>query len=221
MRLNEPRRRSTQARRRGRWTPGGLASHCASMLTLVQPSPQLRPYVSGYLCVRDIDDAHRGRPIETAPRRRGSHRQRRTTEQHGARRANPCALAVGVSRSRARSWRSGADTYFAMALLTPSGLARLMPGCGSGTADALIDFGGAGKGPGGKSHPRGRRGAARRDGHSGRPRRLAAGTADGRCCIAIRRPLRRRVPRARPRVMRRGDGKDAWCDAASSIAPRY
>lgn len=113
------------------------------MLTLVQPSPQLRPYVSGYLCVRDIDGAHRGRPIETAPRP-GAVLTANVGRPNSTAQGEPTpALSLLGLQTRARSWRSGADTYFAMALLTPSGLARLMPGCGSGTADALIDFGGA------------------------------------------------------------------------------
>ena len=83
------------------------------------------------------------RPIETAPRA-GAVLTANVGRPNSTAQGEPTpALSLLGLQTRARSWRSGADTYFAMALLTPSGLARLMPGCGSGTADALIDFGGA------------------------------------------------------------------------------
>jgi AraC-like DNA-binding protein len=110
------------------------------MLALTEPSPPLLPFVDGYLYVRDLAGEHRDRPIRTAPRPGGVltinlGRPNRTAD--GA--ATPILSLLGV-QMRARSWRSGADTHFVMALLTPAGLARFAPGVGLETAGALLDL---------------------------------------------------------------------------------
>jgi AraC-like DNA-binding protein len=111
------------------------------MLTLLEPSPALLPFVDGYLRVCDLAGDHRGRPIKTAPRPGGVltvnlGRPNRTAD--GA--ATPISSLLGI-QTCARSWRSDADTHFVMALLTPSGLARLAPGSGVEMAGTLLDLG--------------------------------------------------------------------------------
>jgi AraC-like DNA-binding protein len=110
------------------------------MLMPSAPSPPLRPFVDGYLHVRDLAGDHRGRPIRTAPRPGGVltinlGQPNRTGD--GA--ATPRLSLLGIQRC-ARSWRSDADTHFVMALLTPAGLARFARGSGGATAEALLDL---------------------------------------------------------------------------------
>lgn len=111
------------------------------MFSLHRPSPPLRPYVRGYWRVRDVVGAHRGRPIDTAPRPGAV----LTVNIGLPNRSSDGALTPKVSllgiQTQARSWRSDVDTDFLMALLTPLGLARLFPCCASDLANALIDLG--------------------------------------------------------------------------------
>jgi AraC-like DNA-binding protein len=111
------------------------------VFSLHRPSPPLRPYVAGYWRVRDVVGAHRGRPIDTAPRPGAVltvNIGRPNRSSDGA--LTPRASLLGV-QTRARSWRSDVDTDFLMALLTPLGLARLFPGGAAEMANALIDLG--------------------------------------------------------------------------------
>ena len=112
-----------------------------TMLSRHPPSSQLRPYVSGYWRVSDIAGAHRGHPIDTAPRPGAVltvNIGRPNRSSDGA--LTPMTSLLGV-QTQARSWRSDVDTDFVMALLTPLGLARLFPGCASDVVNSLIDVG--------------------------------------------------------------------------------
>lgn len=111
------------------------------MLVLVPPSPDLRPFVQAYLCVCDQNGSLRGRPIRTAPRPGGvltvnfGHPNR---AENGA--LTPALSLLGV-QTRARLWHADENSHFVMALLSPSGLARLAPGSGADLADAYVDLG--------------------------------------------------------------------------------
>ena len=110
------------------------------MLTVAEPSPALSRFVDGYLYVRDLGGNYCGRPIRTTPRPGGVltvnlGRPNRTAD--GA--ATPILSLLGI-QTCARDWRSGTDTHFVMALLTPAGLARFAPGSGVEMADTLLDL---------------------------------------------------------------------------------
>jgi AraC-like DNA-binding protein len=111
------------------------------MFSLHRPSPALRPYVSGYWRVCDLVGAHRGRPIDTAPRPGAV----LTVNIGLPNRSSDGGLTPRISllgvQTQARSWRSDVDTDFLMVLLTPLGFARLFPGCASDLANALVDLG--------------------------------------------------------------------------------
>lgn len=111
------------------------------MLEFVKPSGLLSPFVEGFCCVRDMDGAHCGLPIETAPRPGGvltvNLGRPNSTADGGA---TPMLSLLGV-QTRRRTWRSDVGTHIVMALLTPAGLARLAPGAGASTADTFIDLG--------------------------------------------------------------------------------
>lgn len=112
-----------------------------TMLSPHQPSLPLRPYVSGYWHISDIAGAHRGLPIDTAPRA-GAVLTVNIGLPNRSLDGNltPMISLLGV-QTQARSWRSDVDTNFVMALLTPLGLARLFPGCASGVLNSLVDAG--------------------------------------------------------------------------------
>lgn len=121
------------------------------MLSPDQPSPALRPYVSGYWRVCDIAGTHRGRPIDTAPRPGAVLTVNIGLPNRSSDgRPTPMASLLGV-QTQARSWRSDVDTHFVMALLTPRGLARLFPGSAAEAVDLLVDLGAVvGDGPTGR-----------------------------------------------------------------------
>jgi AraC-like DNA-binding protein len=104
-------------------------------------SPALADLVLGYLIIADLDGVHRESPVQTAPRPGAV-----LTINIG----RPCvavhapavmqASLLGV-QTAARSWISDRDCYFAMALLTIRGLARLFPGIGRASADMQLELG--------------------------------------------------------------------------------
>jgi AraC-like DNA-binding protein len=112
-----------------------------SPIAIVPPAPALRDWVAGYWFIRDLPGVHAGRPIHTSalpyavlsvnfgePNR----------DEDGL--AVPRASLLGL-QTRARTWHSGPQTYFVMAMLTLHGLARLFPGLGA-SANTLLDLGG-------------------------------------------------------------------------------
>lgn len=111
------------------------------MLALISPSAALSPYVDGYWCVCDTGRAQSPRRIDTAPRPGGV-----LTVNFGppnrtaAGSPTPVLSLLGV-QTGARAWRPDRETHFAMALLTPAGVARLAPRSGEALVDAFIDLG--------------------------------------------------------------------------------
>lgn len=109
-------------------------------LVSVLPHPSLRPFVQAYWFVKDIDGQHEGQPIHTAP-----HAGAVLTVNIGRPNAMidgplvPAVSLLGV-QTEARQWRSWAETYFVMALLSPAGLVRLFPHAGSWARDRLIEL---------------------------------------------------------------------------------
>ncbi|NVB82010.1 MAG: helix-turn-helix domain-containing protein [Kofleriaceae bacterium] len=95
----------------------------------------------GYWIIADLEGAHRATPVQTAPRPGAV-----LTINIG----RPCvamhaptvmqASLLGV-QTVARTWHSNRDCYFAMALLTLPGLARLFPGIGQAAVDLQLDLG--------------------------------------------------------------------------------
>lgn len=105
------------------------------------PHPALGAWVAAYWFVQDLPGAHAGAPVQTAafPNAVLSVNLGRPNATEGQ--LVPRVALLGV-QTRARSWRSWENTYFAMVMLTPAGLARLLPGIGEVCADSLIDLGG-------------------------------------------------------------------------------
>lgn len=123
------------------WTSKIVFAHAVPMLALATPSSELLPYVEAYWCVRDTYGAQRGCPIETSPRPGGIltvnlGRPNRTADGT----PTPVLSLLGV-QTQARTWHSDEETHFAMALLSPAGVARLAPGSGAVMADAFLDLG--------------------------------------------------------------------------------
>jgi AraC-like DNA-binding protein len=111
------------------------------MLAHIPASPELRPYVDSYLYVQDIAGVHRGKPIRTAPRPGGVLTVNLGRPNQSADGGTSPALSLLGVQTRARNWRSDADTHFIAALLTPAGLARLAPAAGPDTVDTFLDLG--------------------------------------------------------------------------------
>ncbi len=110
------------------------------MFQVVPPAPALSPYVAGYWFVQDLPGAYEGQPIQTSPHPGAvlSFNFGRPNAMVGGPLV-PSASLLGV-QTEARRWRSWADTYFVMAMLTVRGLVRLFPATGSGTSDRLIEL---------------------------------------------------------------------------------
>lgn len=105
------------------------------------PCRELAPFVIGYWFIRDLEGAYGDVPIRTAP-----HAAAVLTVHFG--RPNASEFAAGAPRasllgiqSRSRLWRSDGDCYFVMAMLRPSGLARLFPAAGAEARDDLLELG--------------------------------------------------------------------------------
>lgn len=111
-----------------------------STIAVVEPAPALVPYVAGYWFVQDLPGAYEGRPIQTSPLPGGvlSFNFGRPNAMEGGP-VVPSVSLLGV-QTVARRWRSWAETYFVMAMLTVRGLARLFPATGHGTSDRLVDL---------------------------------------------------------------------------------
>lgn len=111
-----------------------------SLFSVLRPHPALGEWVSGYWFVQDLEGRHAGAPVRTAATPLAVlsvnlGRPNATGDQ-----LVPRVSLLGV-QTRARSWRSWEDTYFVMAMLSPAGLARLFPGAGAASSDALLDLG--------------------------------------------------------------------------------
>jgi AraC-like DNA-binding protein len=112
------------------------------------PCDALAPFVMGYWFIRDLEGAYGDKPIRTVP-----HAAAVLTVNFGrpnisefAARA-PRASLLGL-QTRPRLWRSEGDCCFVMAMLRPTGLARLFPALGADARDDLIELGAAlGDGP--------------------------------------------------------------------------
>lgn len=111
-----------------------------TMFLVVPPAPALAPYVAGYWFVQDLPGVYEGQPIRTSPHPGAvlSFNFGRPNAMEGGP-IVPSASLLGV-QTVARRWRSWADTYFVMAMLTVRGVVRLFPAIGPGTADRLVDL---------------------------------------------------------------------------------
>lgn len=111
------------------------------MFLSVPPHHALRPYVQGYWFIEDLPGRYQGRPIQT-----GAHPGAVLTVNMG----HPNATEDGAwvprvsllgPQTRARGWRSCAETSFVMVMMTVRGLARVAPGAGAACCDTLVDLG--------------------------------------------------------------------------------
>ena len=113
----------------------------ASYRAVHAPRAELARLVHGYWVIADLDGAHRDHPVITAP-----HLATVLTINVG----RPCVAAdapvamraslLGI-QSRARTWCSDRECYFAMIMLAPGAVARLFPACGPGIADRQLELG--------------------------------------------------------------------------------
>lgn len=111
------------------------------MLLALPPAPALSGLVLGYWFVQDLAGLHAGRAIRTSPMPLAVlsvNMGRPNAAEDGS--LVPRVSMLGL-QSCARSWRSWADTYFVMAILTVPGIVRLFPHAGLGSADRLLDLG--------------------------------------------------------------------------------
>jgi AraC-like DNA-binding protein len=118
-----------------------MASVPAAHRAIYSASPALAGLVLGYWIIADLDGVHCETPVQTAPRPGAV-----LTINVG----RPCvamhaptvmqASLLGV-QTVARTWLSSRDCYFAMAILTLPGLARLFPGVGQAATDLQLDLG--------------------------------------------------------------------------------
>ncbi|QEZ42944.1 AraC family transcriptional regulator [Cupriavidus oxalaticus] len=110
------------------------------MFHVIAPTAALAPYVNGYWFVQDLEGVYEGKPIVTCPYPGAvlSVNFGRPNEMEGG------ITVPGVSllglQTASRRWRSWSDTYFVMAMLSCTGLARLFPGIGSHCRDQLLDL---------------------------------------------------------------------------------
>ncbi|MEM9460897.1 MAG: helix-turn-helix domain-containing protein [Myxococcota bacterium] len=111
-----------------------------TMFLVVPPAPALSPYVAGYWFVQDLLGVYEGQPIRTSPHPGAvlSFNFGRPNAMDGGP-VVPSASLLGI-QTVARRWRSWADTYFVMAMLTVRGLVRLFPSTGPGTSDRLVEL---------------------------------------------------------------------------------
>lgn len=110
------------------------------MLLSLSPAKALAPYVAGYWFVEDIVGAYRGRPIATSPQPGAvlSVNFGRPNVMVGGP-AVPRTSLLGM-QTVGRHWTSDVDTSFVMAMLTPVGVSRLLPGA-RGSVDQLLELG--------------------------------------------------------------------------------
>lgn len=110
-------------------------------MLVLPPARSLSAWVQGYWFIRDLPGEHAGRPIRTSPiplAVLSVNMGRPNAAEDGS--LVPQASLLGL-QSRARDWRSWADTYFVMAMLTVPGIIRLFPHAGEGSAGRLLDLG--------------------------------------------------------------------------------
>ena len=110
------------------------------MFLTLEPAPQLSPFVKAYWFVEDLAGEHQGELIRTSPvplAILSVNLGRPNSQENGELVPNVSLLGL---QSRARAWRSGADTCFVMAMLTVPGFARLFPSTGAESADELLDL---------------------------------------------------------------------------------
>lgn len=109
-------------------------------LSIVAPAGPLRGWIAGYWFVRDLEGAYHGRPVRTGPvpfAVLSIDLGRPNADECG--RPVPTTSLLGL-QSRARCWWPSECTDFVMVMLTPVGLARLLPHSGASAA-ALLDLG--------------------------------------------------------------------------------
>lgn len=113
----------------------------AAVFALVKPSRPMRRYVEAYWYVRNKEAVDSG--VTTTPRPGGVltvNLGRPNRAADGT--PTPTLSLLGIQTMK-RTWLAAADTHFAMALLTPAGLARLAPGSGTAIVDSFVDLGAA------------------------------------------------------------------------------
>ncbi len=105
-----------------------------------RPIPRLRPFIEGYVVVDDRDGDLPLSPLQTVPTPFGTlsvNFCERSWDVAGNR--HPEVAFLGL-QTGIRRWVSGTSTLFVMVLLTPCGVARLFPGLGEQTGNALRDL---------------------------------------------------------------------------------
>ncbi len=110
------------------------------MLLILPPAPELAALVKAYWFVEDLQGEHAGRLIRTSPiplAVLSVNLGEPNASEDGA--LVPSVSLLGL-QSQARTWRSCADTYFVMAMLTVAGIVRLFPHAGSDSAGVLIEL---------------------------------------------------------------------------------
>lgn len=112
------------------------------MLSAHSPDPHLANFVSLYWLVEDSSGAAVGTDIKTNP-----HATTILTVNIGVPNLSDCGttvprLSLAGVQNRVRNWRPVGANYIVMAMLTQAGVARLFPGLGSETVDAVVDLGG-------------------------------------------------------------------------------
>lgn len=110
------------------------------MLSVLPPHVALRRYVAGYWFVEDIAGTYEGRAIWTAPFNGAVFTV--NIGRPNAMVGGPVVPRISLlgPQSERRQWLSWAETCFAMAILTPAGLARLFPHHGTSTRDRLVEL---------------------------------------------------------------------------------
>ena len=111
-----------------------------SRIVVYPVAEPLRNLVRGYWFVEDWKGTHDGRPIVTGPNSGAI-----ITINFGRPNAmigGPLAPRVSFlgPQTGVRQWRSWPETYFAMAMLTACGMARLFPGVGPVALNGLVEL---------------------------------------------------------------------------------
>lgn len=110
------------------------------MIFVLRPDKELAAFVESYWFVRDIPGTYSGHVIRTGPVPHAVlsvNLGRPNASQDGT--LVPDMALLGL-QSQSRTWRSWANTYFVMAMLTSRGIVHLFPDTGSATAGMLIDL---------------------------------------------------------------------------------
>ncbi|MDH6268588.1 AraC-like DNA-binding protein [Rhizobium sp. SG_E_25_P2] len=110
------------------------------MFLALPAASRLAPFVQAYWFVEDLPGEHVGRLIRTSPVPAAVmtvNLGRANTADNGE--LVPKTSLLGL-QSKCRTWRSCADTYFVMVMLTIAGFVRLFPHTGPHSAGALLDL---------------------------------------------------------------------------------